>query len=117
MHGIGVLDKISTSGFSCRRPFKCTRAIKLSLTPSLFHVRSCMTSTRALGMSFASAIKIFLHPTCFSPCKFCFQNVLDLAFVKSHIRGSTITSHYATSHVSSGLISVCISITVNGAIH
>lgn len=86
VYGMGILDKISTSGFSCRRPFQCTRAIRLSLTPSLFHVRSCMTSTRALGMSFASAIEIFLHPTCFLLASLAFRTLQiwpssDLAFV------------------------------------
>ena len=55
-------------------------------------------------------VKIFLHFNFLPPYKLAFQNVPDLAFVKARIHSSTITSHYATSHVSSGFVSVRISI-------
>ena len=109
MHGMGVLDKISTSGFSCRRPFKCTCCCKafayaLALPCQIVHDLN-QSSWHVLCI----CSQEFLTSNMLSPCKFGFQNGPDLAFVRSRVRSSTVTSHYATSHVSLGLVSACIS--------
>jgi hypothetical protein len=105
----GVLDKISTSGFSCRRPFKCTWCCKtfayaLALPCQIVHDLN-QSSWHVLCI----CNQELLTSNMLSPCKFGFQNGPDLAFVRSPIRSSTVTSHYATSHVSLGLVSACIS--------
>src|SRR5947209_742554 len=58
VHGMGGLGQLSRSEFSCRRPFKCTCALKLSLTPSLCNFRSCMSSWHVLCIC---REKVFLH--------------------------------------------------------